>query len=110
MIGKIFKYEPLLIGKIYYLKSRSSNKLYVGSTTKKSVDVRFSYHKHDYKRYKAGNYNYCSSFEIMKLDNPKIHLIEQIECNDRKELQKKEKEYINEFQKLFNVVNIRMIL
>jgi len=109
MIGKIFKYEPELIGMIYYLKSVASKKIYIGHTCKPYITHRLAEHNSDFKRYKNGKHNFCSSFDIIKLQNTKIYLIDKIHVNSRKEIEEKEKEYIKYLSKSFDVVNINKI-
>ena len=76
---------------IYLLKSNHTNDIYIGSTIQ-GLNVRFTKHKFDYKRYMNGNYHYVSSFEIMKYDDAYIQLLEDFPCNNKKELHRREGE------------------
>lgn len=72
-------------GKIYIIGSPSSDKYYIGSTIL-SLDDRFKNHKSDYKRWLNGTYHNCASFELMKLGDAYIKLIEEYPCNSKQEL------------------------
>ena len=85
--------------KIYLLKSKNSDKVYVGSTTKTLVE-RFTGHKKDFKYSK----NYITSFEILKYPDCFIELYMNYPCSTKKELRRKEGEII----KLLNCVNKRV--
>ena len=63
--------------KIYAIVSPSSKKFYIGSTTQFDLNKRFKTHLKKYNDYYNGNSPlYYSSFEILKLKNPKIVLLE----------------------------------
>jgi adenylate kinase family enzyme len=79
-------------GKIYKLTSSQTDKVYIGSTIK-SLDVRFSNHKYDYKR---RNNKYITSCDLLQYDDVKIELIKEFPCNTRKELEKEEGKLILE--------------
>lgn len=73
--------------KIYKLVSPQTEKYYIGSTIT-TIEVRFSKHKYDYKRYiEKGIGRYITSFEIVKFDDCKIELIKLFNCENRKELE-----------------------
>jgi hypothetical protein len=83
--------------KIYKISSPQSDKFYIGSTIKK-LNIRFSKHKADYKRYiEKGVGSYVSSFEVVKFDDAIIELIKDVNCENRKELDKIEGECIKEY-------------
>ena len=75
--------------KIYKLVSSQTDKIYIGSTTEKLLCSRFSTHKRDYK-----NKNTHSSYELIKYDDCKIVLIENYSCDNRQDLLKRERYYI----------------
>ena len=81
-------------GKIYRIDGGGLT--YVGSTTKKYLSTRLAKHKSDYKRYLNGNQHYLSSFEIIKLGDCKIELIECFPCNSKDELTAREGYYIRQ--------------
>ena len=80
--------------KIYKITSPSNPDLvYIGSTTQ-SLKIRFSQHKSMFKRYKKGKVGYVTSFKIIEYSDCKIELIKNVCCNNRKELDKIEGEFI----------------
>lgn len=84
-------------GKIYKLYSMNEpEKVYYGSTTQ-TLPMRKSGHKATYKRYLGGKGNFCSSFDIFKMDNVEIELVEKCPCEDKDELLIREKHYIKSF-------------
>lgn len=81
-------------GKIYAIKSPQTTNVYYGSTIH-SLNVRFSIHKSQYKKYVAGRIPYvCTSAKILQYDDAFIELIEEYECKTKEDLEKREKEYI----------------
>jgi hypothetical protein len=89
-------------GKIYILKSKNTEDVYIGST-KYTLEERFHTHMVNYYKWlrKKG---YCSSIEIIKHGEPYIELLELYPCNTKKELRLKEGEY----QRMIDSVNIRI--
>lgn len=86
-------------GKIYKLINDDSDIIYIGSTTQK-LHERLSQHKYFYNKNKNSNKNY-TSMELFRIsNNVRIELIEEIICTSKKELEKKEKEYIIKY---FNI-------
>jgi hypothetical protein len=82
-------------GKTYYIHSPShpDAKFYIGSTIQKIKD-RKTDHKSKYKGWLAGKPGYCSSFEILKLGDAVIVKLEDYPCNNKLELELREKEII----------------
>ena len=83
-------------GKIYKITDIAYTKMYIGSTTQ-PLSKRFSKHKSDYKLWKNGKCNKVTSYDLFDefgVENCKIELIENYECNCKDELLKKEGEYI----------------
>jgi hypothetical protein len=81
------------LGKIYKLVSSNGNLCYIGSTTE-SLAVRFTKHKCNYKRWKAGKYSFVTSFKVFDENDAIIELLERYPCDSRKELEKAERKYI----------------
>lgn len=83
-------------GKIYKIVDNAYTKMYIGSTTQ-PLCKRFWCHKSKYKKwlenkkYKISAYDLFDEFSI---ENCKIELIENYECNSKEELEKKEGEHI----------------
>jgi len=82
-------------GYVYKIISNQTDKCYVGSTIN-NINERFSKHKSKYKMYLNEKYHYVTSFEIMKYDDAKIILIDEIEFEIKKELHELEGKYIRE--------------
>jgi hypothetical protein len=82
--------------KIYALKSAQTDKIYIGGTTK-MLCQRLAYHKINFKN----NINYL--VDIMKYTDVRIELIENIECKDKDELNKKINEYRSKYKD--NLIN-----
>jgi hypothetical protein len=80
-------------GKIYSIKSKETDDIYIGSTIK-SLKTRLQNHKSDYKSYQNGKKHYLTSFEIVKYDDCYIELLQDYSCENNDELTKKEGEYI----------------
>ena len=74
--------------KIYKIKDNKSDKVYIGSTCQ-PLENRLSGHKTSYKNYKRGNYNYVSSFDIIKNKDCDIHLLKKYPCKNKEQLHKK---------------------
>ena len=85
-------------GKIYKLVSNQTDKIYIGSTCKERLCQRLAGHKCKYNYWLKNNTNYTSSFELFKLGNVEIVLLETINCNTKDELLKKEREYIDKYK------------
>jgi hypothetical protein len=77
------------LGRIYVIKSKQTDKVYVGSTVE-TLNRRFSGHKSD-KR--------CTSREILKYGDAEIELLECYECEDDEDLELREAYYIREYKK-----------
>ncbi len=91
----------MLKGKIYKLVSSQTDKIYIGSTTN-YLSVRFSIHKYHYNRFINKTYNYISSFELMKYNDCKIELIQDFQCENRRDLLIKECEIVKQHSNCVN--------
>ena len=78
-------------GKIYTIRSKNTDKYYIGSTVSK-LCVRMADHVKHYKLYKLGKKKYVSSYDIMDKEEYYIELLENYPCNSREELRKREGE------------------
>ena len=86
------KYEK---GKIYKIISDNTDKIYIGSSCEPTLAHRLSKHRSNYKAWLKDNTNqYITSYEILKLENYSIILIENYPCNNKDELQARERHYI----------------
>jgi hypothetical protein len=92
-----------LVGRVYKIVCKTTNKQYVGSTI---YPLKFRLQQHE-KAF-AGHIRdptksrYCASFDILKENNYEIELLELNEYETRNELLEHEKYYI---QSLENIVN-----
>lgn len=85
--------NPYNMAKIYAIKSKHTDKLYIGSTIK-TLESRFKKHKYDYKYYNSGDATkYITSFEIIKHNDAYIELLETVCCINDIELKEHEKRY-----------------
>ena len=88
---KMNKYQN---GKIYTIRSPSTDKYYIGSTIEKYLSNRLGGHNSKYKRFLNGKWHNTTSFEIIKLGDAYIELLELFPCNNKLELCKREGELI----------------
>ena len=79
-------------GKIYKLVCDNSPLIYYGSTCQKLFN-RLSSHKHTKS---------CTSRELFELGKVSIHLVEEYPCNSRRELEARERIYIEFMLKNFD--------
>ena len=84
-------------GKIYVLISKSG-KQYVGCTTEK-LCYRKAKHVAQYKKWKKNEFNFISSFILFEEEgNVEISLLESYPCQNRDELESRERYWINNIQ------------
>ena len=83
--------------KIYKIVCDTTGLVYVGSTVE-TLCRRLSGHKDKYKRYLKGISRYVTSFDIIKNDNYKIILIQSCPCNNKEELHREERKYIESIE------------
>ena len=84
-------------GKIYTIRSRNSDKVYVGSTCNE-LRKRIYEHKTDYKYWVDGNRKYISSYEVLKDGMCYIELFEKYPCNSKDELKRREGEVMRNME------------
>jgi hypothetical protein len=95
------KYEN---AKIYKITSIHSDLVYIGSTIQK-LSSRKSGHMVSYKRWLNNGINYTSSYELIKLGDIDICLIEEFPCENKEQLHKRERYYIENTNKCINIKN-----
>ena len=83
--------------------SNENGDVYIGSTIQ-TLKRRLNGHKTDYNRYLKNKFRCISVFDIIKLGNYEIVLIEDYKCNSKKELEKREGYYIE----TMNCINKRV--
>ena len=92
----------MTIGRIYKIVSGQTSECYVGSTFSE-LRYRFRQHKDNYKSWKNGKPNGCTSFDLFDkygLDNCHMILIKEYEIEDRKHLQMYEQLWINRLKSI----------
>lgn len=82
-------------GLIYKITSNSTDRIYIGST-ENTLEKRLSQHKSKYNIYLSGRGKYLSSYEILRLGDYDIELIEEYEFETKKDLLKREGFYIKQ--------------
>jgi hypothetical protein len=81
-------------GKIYKITSANTSNIYVGSTIL-ALNRRLTNHLCDYKKWLNNMLiKNISSFDIIKMNDYKIELIEAYKCENKKELETRERYYI----------------
>ena len=81
-------------GKIYRITSDQTDRVYIGSTTEKTLACRMRKHRDNYRRYLAGNHHRVTSFDILRYADAQIILIENYPCQNKDELRAREQHYI----------------
>jgi len=87
---------------IYTIRSPATERYYIGSTTQK-LCKRFSDHNINYKAYLKGTGGFTTSFKILELGDAYIELLEEINCENKNQLERREGELIREHKN--NCVN-----
>jgi hypothetical protein len=85
--------NPYHHSKIYKIVCNDTGKIYIGSTILQ-IEERLKKHNRDKREYEGGKpYSHrCASYEL--LDNCKIELIEEYECENEKEMKTREQYHI----------------
>ncbi len=82
------------LGKIYKIVCNLTGKVYYGSTCEPTLARRLAKHVNSFNCFKNGKTNFVSSFSIIENNNYFIVLVEKYACNDKMELQQRERFYI----------------
>ena len=77
-------------GKIYQIRCKITNKIYIGSTCK-TLAQQLSWHKGKYKWYLNGRGRVKSLFEVLEKNDYKMELIEDYPCSSKVQLLKRER-------------------
>ena len=88
-----------MFGKIYLIKCKINNLLYIGSTIR-DLDVRVKQHMRD--MYKYTNFKLYKAMKEFEPNNFNIYLLEEFEYIDVKELRRREGKYIKIIRPLLN--------
>eukprot|EP01050_Picozoa_sp_SAG11_P033001 SAG11_NODE_10994_length_790_cov_20.005789_1_plen_184_part_00 len=81
-------------GKVYKIVCNVTGLIYVGSTTNQFLSRRLLQHLNNYKRYLNGKRRYITSFKILENNDYDIILLELVNCENKDELHKRERHYI----------------
>jgi len=84
------------LGKLYKLVSNQTEDVYIGSTSQILLSKQLYGHKQHYTCWAEGkeNEHYMTSYEILKHGDAQIILIENYPCNDKSELEARERYHI----------------
>ncbi len=82
-------------GKIYKIVSSNTEKVYIGSTTKKYLSQRMDEHRSAFKSNKARK---CKSEELLKEDDAQIILLENYPCSSKDELLARERHWYDQYK------------
>ena len=92
-------------GKIYKIVDNLSNMIYIGSTYK-TLNQRLKKHEYNNKSFKAGKYNFMTSFKILENNDYKIELVKLFPCENKNALNIEEGSVIKKLKtEGLNVVN-----
>ena len=81
--------------KIYKIVCNTTGKVYYGSTCEQRLERRLQRHETRFIAFfEQKDDRYMSSFEVICEGDYKIELVENVKCNDREELEKRERWYI----------------
>ena len=80
---------------IYKIQSSLTDKIYIGSTCQ-ALSQRMGGHNRHYSKYLRDNKLYITSYEIIKLGDAYITLIEKCNYNNKQQLNKREGEIIKD--------------
>jgi len=84
-------------GKIYKIVSDLTDNIYIGSTCQ-LLCKRLAKHKGNYRAYLNKKNKYITSFELFKLGETRIELIEDFPCERKEQLHAREGYYIKLFK------------
>ena len=82
--------------RIYKIVCNNTGDIYYGSTCSQ-LSKRLSYHKNDYNKWLKGKKNYTTSFRIIENNNYIIVLVEECPCENKEQLYKRERYYIDNY-------------
>ena len=88
-------------GKIYIIRNRINDLIYIGSTCQ-SLSQRMVQHRRDMNVKRCQKWKLYQQMRELHKDNFYIELLENYPCNTRNELNRKEGEYIRNYQSKLN--------
>ena len=80
-------------GKIYKIVCNITGKVYIGSTTQ-TLSRRLTGHRANYKCFEEGKPNVVTSYQVLEQGNYDIVLIENVSCESKEELHRRERHFI----------------
>ena len=92
------------LGKIYKIVSDQTENVYIGSTCEPTLARRMTGHRKDYKQYINTGKKYITSYELLKYDDSQIILIENWPCDNKDELHKRERYWIDQYNNHVNKI------
>ena len=87
-----------MLGKIYKIVCNTTGLIYIGSTCEKTLARRLATHINTYTEYLKGKGNYMTSYKLLENKNYEIILIENCQCNNKDELHKQERFYVEQIE------------
>ncbi len=93
-------------GIIYKIECNETGEVYYGST-QRSLNKRMIDHKKDCKRWKEGKRGFTTSYNIIDRGNYSYSLIETVECEDKRQLEARERFYIESNECINKVIPCR---
>ncbi len=84
------------LGKVYTIKCNQTGEIYVGSTAQKKMCNRMAGHIQNLNDKKTKRS--CTSFTILERNDYKVEVIEEYSCNNKEELEEREKYYIRKLR------------
>ena len=90
-------------GKIYKLVSNHTDDVYYGSTCQ-PLSKRIGDHKKNYNYWKNTGKKYVTSIEITKYGDAEIILVKEYPCENKDQLLRKERKYIEKYECVNNNV------
>ncbi len=97
------------LGKIYKIVCNTTGLVYIGSTCEPTLARRIACHRSNYNQYLKGKHNNVTSFTLLEKNNYEIVLIENYPCENKDELHKKERFYIESMICVNKVIPSRQI-
>ena len=94
-------------GKIYKIVCNLTNEIYIGSTCMPTLAKRLADHRSKFKRWNEGKGGNTKSFQIIERCDYSIVLIENVNCETKEELFKRERYHIESNTCINKVIPLR---
>ena len=96
-------------GKIYKMECNETGCIYIGSTTQ-PITKRIAGHKTNYKSFLNNNNQYCTSSKVLEKNNFQYEVLENYKCCTKKELESREREYIDENKVIYGDLLVNKVV